>query len=100
MSDSNKVTKISEIGEFGLIDRLKKKISLNNNLTVKGIGDDCAVIKYQEKNKDNENNPDQDNDDNQSKNNVSGFFGENPLASCITPYSINSLSNCSLTGNI
>ena len=49
MNASNKVTKISEIGEFGLIDKLKNKISLNNNLTVKGIGDDCAVIKCQEK---------------------------------------------------
>ena len=49
MNASNKVTKISEIGEFGLIDKLKNKISHNNNLTLKGIGDDCAVIKCQEK---------------------------------------------------
>ena len=35
---------ISELGEFGLIDRLAKDISPKNASTVKGIGDDCAVI--------------------------------------------------------
>ena len=49
MNAPHKATKISEIGKFGLIDKLKNKISLYNNLTLKGIGDDCAVIKCQEK---------------------------------------------------
>ena len=35
---------ISELGEFGLIERLAKEISVKNATTVKGIGDDCAVL--------------------------------------------------------
>lgn len=35
---------ISELGEFGLIDHLTKDITLKNQSTLKGIGDDCAVI--------------------------------------------------------
>ncbi len=37
---------ISEIGEFGLIERLAKDITTHNSSTLKGIGDDCAVIAY------------------------------------------------------
>lgn len=32
------------MGEFGLIERLAKEISVKNSTTVKGIGDDCAVL--------------------------------------------------------
>ncbi len=35
---------ISELGEFGLIDRLAKDIKTQNQTTVLGIGDDCAII--------------------------------------------------------
>ncbi|MDR0712156.1 MAG: thiamine-phosphate kinase [Prevotellaceae bacterium] len=35
---------INELGEFGLIDRLAKKIQLRNASTIKGVGDDAAVI--------------------------------------------------------
>ena len=35
---------ISELGEFGLIDRLAKDITTQNPTTIKGIGDDCAVL--------------------------------------------------------
>ena len=35
---------ISELGEFGLIERLAKEISVKNSTTAKGIGDDCAVL--------------------------------------------------------
>lgn len=35
---------ISELGEFGLIDRLAKDITTKSKTTVKGIGDDCAVL--------------------------------------------------------
>tara|TARA_Y100001968_G_C19451970_1_gene769361 strand:+ start:4276 stop:5307 length:1032 start_codon:yes stop_codon:yes gene_type:complete len=35
---------ISTIGEFGLIDKLTKDITINHKSTSKGIGDDAAVI--------------------------------------------------------
>ena len=35
---------ISELGEFGLIERLAKDITTENASTLKGIGDDCAVL--------------------------------------------------------
>ena len=35
---------ISELGEFGLIERLTKDISTKNITTIKGIGDDCAIL--------------------------------------------------------
>jgi thiamine-monophosphate kinase len=37
-------SEISNLGEFGLIDRISKKISLQNATSIKGIGDDAAVI--------------------------------------------------------
>jgi len=37
-------TEIEQLGEFGLIERLTKDIKLQNASTVKGVGDDCAVI--------------------------------------------------------
>ena len=37
-------TEISSLGEFGLIDRLTKDISLKNTSSIKGIGDDAAII--------------------------------------------------------
>lgn len=37
-------TELSEMGEFGLIRHLASAIALRNPKTVKGIGDDCAVI--------------------------------------------------------
>ena len=47
MKKHKKSTQISEIGEFGLIEKLQKNIVVNNNLIIKGIGDDAAVIKSQ-----------------------------------------------------
>jgi thiamine-monophosphate kinase len=38
------MTSISELGEFGLIKRIAKDTELKNKSTVKGIGDDAAVI--------------------------------------------------------
>ena len=35
---------IAELGEFGLIKHLTKDIEPYNNTTLKGVGDDCAVI--------------------------------------------------------
>jgi len=40
----DKRTELSEIGEFGLIDRIKKNTKISNQNTVLGIGDDAAVI--------------------------------------------------------
>ncbi|RAI85933.1 thiamine-phosphate kinase [Algoriphagus yeomjeoni] len=41
---SEKRTEISDLGEFGLIDHLNEKVIIKNSSTVKGIGDDAAVI--------------------------------------------------------
>jgi thiamine-monophosphate kinase len=37
-------TELSTIGEFGLINLIKAKFPINNIETLKGIGDDAAVI--------------------------------------------------------
>lgn len=37
-------TEIAALGEFGLIDRIAKGVTLQNTSTVKGIGDDAAVV--------------------------------------------------------
>src|SRR5688572_16386097 len=37
-------SEISQLGEFGLIDRISKKIQLQNATSVLGIGDDAAVL--------------------------------------------------------
>ncbi len=37
-------TELSELGEFGLIDHLTKNIKIHNDTTLKGVGDDAAVI--------------------------------------------------------
>ncbi|MCD4697049.1 MAG: thiamine-phosphate kinase [Bacteroidales bacterium] len=39
-------TELSELGEFGLIDLLTKNIQLKHKSSVKGVGDDCAVINH------------------------------------------------------
>jgi len=41
------MTEIKDIGEFGLIDRLKERIGEDEGV-VKGIGDDCAVLEDRE----------------------------------------------------
>ncbi len=41
-------TEISQIGEFGLIDRITKGIEHVNTSTITGIGDDAAVLRYPE----------------------------------------------------
>ncbi len=37
---------ISSLGEFGLIKHLTKDIKAENESTIKGVGDDCAVMQY------------------------------------------------------
>jgi thiamine-monophosphate kinase len=40
---------ISDLGEFGLIKQLTEKVSLTNPSSLKGIGDDAAVLDYGDK---------------------------------------------------
>lgn len=44
---SEKETEISQLGEFGLIEHITKNISLKNSSSLYGIGDDCAVLNYE-----------------------------------------------------
>lgn len=44
MSNSSNRTEISSLGEFGLIDHLTKNIELKSGFTLRGVGDDAAVI--------------------------------------------------------
>jgi len=44
-----KTTLLSEIGEFGLIDRLTSPIIIKHKNVIKGVGDDAAVLDFQEK---------------------------------------------------
>ena len=42
-----KRTEISELGEFSLIDRLTENFSIHNKSTIKGVGDDAAVLDHE-----------------------------------------------------
>ena len=42
-------TPISFLGEFGLIDRIAARFPLKNKSSLKGIGDDAAVVDHPEK---------------------------------------------------
>ena len=39
-------TEIASLGEFGLIEHLCKNITLHNSTTIKGVGDDAAIINH------------------------------------------------------
>ena len=41
---ANERSEISSLGEFGLINRIQQNINLQNSSSLKGIGDDAAVI--------------------------------------------------------
>jgi thiamine-monophosphate kinase len=45
-----KHTELKDLGEFGLIDRLTKNFKIKNSSTLKGVGDDAAVIQYGQNN--------------------------------------------------
>ncbi len=47
--ENQNTTEISSLGEFGLIDRLTRDFPLRNESSVKGVGDDAAVLRYGEK---------------------------------------------------
>ena len=42
-------TSISSLGEFGLIDHLTKSFEIEHKSTIKGIGDDAAVLDFKDK---------------------------------------------------
>ena len=42
-------TSIAQLGEFGLIDHLTKNFEINQASTLKGIGDDAAVLNFKDK---------------------------------------------------
>lgn len=44
MFDNSERTEIGAMGEFGLIQHLSQHFDVKNSKTVKGIGDDCAVL--------------------------------------------------------
>lgn len=47
--DKKKYREISELGEFGLIDHLTNGIELKHKSTIRGVGDDAAVLDYGKK---------------------------------------------------
>jgi thiamine-monophosphate kinase len=49
MFDNNSRTELSSLGEFGLIKHLTQYITLQNESSKKGIGDDGAVVDYKGK---------------------------------------------------
>ncbi len=42
-------TSLSELGEFGLIEHLTKNFNIKQSSTIKGIGDDAAVLHFENK---------------------------------------------------
>ena len=49
MSEPNQnLTELSSLGEFALIDHLTEHITINHESTIKGVGDDAAVIQPSE----------------------------------------------------
>ena len=49
MEENNDITRteLDELGEFGLIDRLTQDFPLRNPSSLKGVGDDAAVINHE-----------------------------------------------------
>ena len=48
MAEENKpLTELDELGEFGLIDQLTQDFPLRNASSLKGVGDDAAVINHE-----------------------------------------------------
>ena len=49
MFDNKDRTEINELGEFGLIAHLTRAVELTEPSTIKGIGDDAAVLDFSNK---------------------------------------------------
>ncbi len=47
MFENTSRTELSSLGEFGLIDHLTKHIELTQATTIKGVGDDAAVLQFE-----------------------------------------------------
>ena len=47
--EERKKIELAEIGEFGLIKRVTAGAKIKNESTLKGVGDDCAVLSYPNK---------------------------------------------------
>jgi len=48
MFDNKENTDLNNLGEFGLIDLISKSVELTESSTIKGIGDDAAVIDHKD----------------------------------------------------
>lgn len=46
MFENNSRTELSSLGEFGLIDHITKHIELTQESTIKGVGDDAAILNF------------------------------------------------------
>ena len=46
MFENNSRTELSDLGEFGLIDHITKHIELTQSSTIKGVGDDAAILNF------------------------------------------------------
>ena len=49
MNGKKPLTELSALGEFGLIDHLTRDIKLQNKSSLRGVGDDAAVLDYGDK---------------------------------------------------
>src|SRR6201996_1997395 len=49
MFENQDKTDIEKLGEFGLIDHLTKNIKISRESSVKGVGDDAAVLDFKDK---------------------------------------------------
>ncbi len=50
LDDKNpKRTSLEQLGEFGLINHLTKDFTLQHKSSIKGIGDDAAVLDFKDK---------------------------------------------------
>src|SRR5690606_7657488 len=49
MFDNTEKTDINKLGEFGLIQHLTQAIEITESSTIKGIGDDAAVLDFSDK---------------------------------------------------
>ena len=47
MLENKERTELTTLGEFGLIKHLTEHVEIHNESSIKGIGDDAAVIKYE-----------------------------------------------------
>lgn len=47
MTEEKRALTLSELGEFGLIDHLTQKFKIHHHTTIKGVGDDAAVLNHE-----------------------------------------------------